>query len=66
MTETLKHGMLLDAKHVMDNAMPDLDRLRELIPEVLHERFRKIVRALEDTLCAADVSDRFEERGDSR
>lgn len=62
----LRHGMLLDAKSVMDDAMPDLEMLRELIPPVLHERYEKIVRRFEDTLCDADVSDQYEEKRDRR
>lgn len=57
----LQHGMLLDSKSVMDNAMSDLDRIRELIPEKLHGEFRKLVELFEDTLCEADVAGRYEE-----
>lgn len=34
--------MLLDAKAVMDDAMPDLDQIRELIPERLHGELEKL------------------------
>ena len=58
----LKHGMLLDAKIVMDNAMSELEELKELIPARLHGEFDRIVERFENTLCHADVSDEWMER----
>jgi len=55
----LEHGMLLRSKNVMDDAMCELESLRELIPEVLHPNFEKIVASFEDTLCTADVSEDY-------
>jgi hypothetical protein len=54
--------MLLDSKAVMDDAMPDLDRIRELIATPLHREFDRIVAIFEDTLCSADVSYRYVEK----
>jgi hypothetical protein len=59
---TLDHGMLLRAKNVMDDALPELEKIRELVPEVLHERLDKVIAGFEDTLCTADVSDDYEEK----
>lgn len=58
---TLSHGMLLRAKNVMDDALPELDNIKELIPEKLHKEFDKIVASFEDTLCECDVSDEYTE-----
>lgn len=60
--QRLHHGMLLDSKAVMDDAMPDLDRIRELIATPLHREFDRIVAIFEDTLCSADVSYRYVEK----
>lgn len=60
----LRHGMLLDAKSVMDDAMPDLDQIRELIPECLHGKFKKLLESFEDTLCGADVQDDYVEKSE--
>ena len=57
----LSHGMLLDAKCVMDDALPDLAEIRQLIPEMLHDVFDKAVARFEDSLCYADVSKRYKE-----
>jgi hypothetical protein len=59
---TLEHGMLLSAKNVIDNALPELAQLKELIPEMLHGEFDKIIAMFEETLCFADVSDEYEEK----
>lgn len=59
--KTLHHGMLLDGKKVMDNAMCDLGSLRELVPEKLHAELDRVLAIFEDTLCECDVSDRYEE-----
>ena len=60
--KTLHHGMLLDAKFVMDNALCELEKIRELVPEVLHDRLDDVLEQFEDTLCSADVSDDYEEK----
>ena len=57
--QSLRHGMLLDAKCVMDDALPDLDQIRELIPEKLHKEFERLVARFEDTLCECDVSRKY-------
>jgi hypothetical protein len=54
--------MLLDSKSVMDDAMPDLEEIRELIPEKLHDNFDRLVARFEDTLCECDVSDEYTEK----
>ncbi len=58
----LHHGMLLDSKTVMDDAMPDLAQIKELIPECLHDRFDKMVANFEDTLCHCDVASDYVEK----
>jgi hypothetical protein len=58
----LSHGMLLDAKSVMDDALPDLEAIRELIPEKLHGEFERLVARFKETLCECDVSDRYLEK----
>jgi hypothetical protein len=58
----LQHGMLLDSKTVMDDAMPDLEAIKELIPERLHKEFETILEQFEDTLCGCDVADEFTEK----
>ncbi len=60
--KTLSHGMLLRAKNVMDDAIPELDQIKDLIPECLHDKFDKIIASFEDTLCTADVSDDYVEK----
>jgi len=62
MNRELYHGMLLDSKSVMDDAMPDLDRIRELIPEKLHKEFEKMIAVFEDTLCSCDVASDYQEK----
>lgn len=61
-TKKLEHGMLLDAKSVMDNALPDLAQLKELIPAKLHDEFDRLIARFEDTLCGADVRDVYLEK----
>ncbi len=58
----LHHGMLLRAKNVMDDALPDLEQIRKLIPERLHGEFDKLIARFEDTLCTADVADEYTEK----
>lgn len=59
--KTLQHGMLLDAKCVMDNALPELSRVRLLVPTLLHKELDKMLANFQETLCEADVSDQYEE-----
>lgn len=54
--KSLKHGMLLDSKSVMDDALPELAAIKELVPECLHTKLEKLIERFEDTLCEADVS----------
>lgn len=56
--DSLKHGMLLDAKKVIDSALPELSSLFVLIPERLHDEAKRIIREFEDTLCACAVSEK--------
>jgi hypothetical protein len=60
--KSLDHGMLLRAKNVMDDALPELAQIKELIPEMLHDKFDKMIASFEDTLCTADVSDQYVEK----
>lgn len=60
------HGMLLDGKSVMDNALPELADLKELVAEKLHDEFDEVMRRFEDTLASCDVSDRYEEKSRGR
>lgn len=62
MLHTIGHGMLLDGKSVMDNALPELGKIRKLIPEVLHEEFEKIIASFEDDLAQCDVKDDYTEK----
>lgn len=54
---TLEHGMILRSKSVMDDALPELAAIKELVPECLHDRLDKLIERFEDTLCTADISD---------
>lgn len=45
----------------MDDALPELEQIKELIPECLHSKFDKIIESFEDTLCTADVSGEYQE-----
>ena len=58
----LHHGMLLRAKNVMDDALSELEQIKELIPEKLHGEFERIIARFEDTLCDCDVSADYEEK----
>jgi hypothetical protein len=50
------HGLILDGKYIEDDALPELQKLKELIPEVLHDRFDKIIARFEDTLSNCVVN----------
>jgi hypothetical protein len=58
----VEHGMLLDGKSVMDDALPELQDLAELIPERLHDDFFDIMERFKDTLAGCDVSSRYVEK----
>lgn len=53
--QKLEHGMLLDAKYIMDNALPEFEKLRELIPARLHDAFDRWKDRFEDSLAQCDV-----------
>jgi len=55
----LNHGMYLDSKRVMDNALPTLERIKELVPLKLHQELDEIFSMFEDDLVACDISDRI-------
>jgi len=56
----LEHGMYLDSKSVMDNALPTLRQsLRDLVPSKLQGDLEEILDYFEHELVAADVSDRI-------
>lgn len=57
----IEHGMLLDGKSVMDDALPDLLSLKELVPEKLHDEFDRILDMFEDSLAGCDESKRYKE-----
>lgn len=57
----IEHGMLLDGKSVMDDALPDLLSLKELVPEKLHDEFDRILNMFEDSLAGCDESKRYKE-----
>ena len=56
----LDHGMYLDAKSVMDNAMPLLRReLRDLVPLKLHHALDEVLARFEDELVESDIRDKL-------
>jgi len=57
----LQHGQLLNAKHVMDNAMGVLSDLDDLVPKALHRKLGQIIAEFESELADSDVADRYEE-----
>jgi len=58
----LNHGMLLDAKKVIDVALPDLQDLYELVPERLAAELDVFIRDFKKTLAGCDVADRYVEK----
>jgi hypothetical protein len=56
----LKEGMTLDSKHIMEEAMPELERIRELVPERLHLDFEDILEDFEDEMAEAEIKDNEE------
>jgi hypothetical protein len=59
MKKTLDHGMLLDAKRILDNALPTLYGLRELVPEKLQDQLNEVLAAFERDLVECDVSNDY-------
>lgn len=59
---TLEHGMLLDAKTVMDDAWCVLQDLQKLVPEALHEQLATLILRFESELAQCDVAERYEEK----
>ena len=55
------HGMLLDGKSVMDDALPELQGLKALVPEKLHDELDRILDMFEDSLAGCDESARYKE-----
>jgi O-phosphoseryl-tRNA(Cys) synthetase len=58
----VEHGMLLDGKSVMDDALPELQDLRELVPEKLHGHLDEVLERFQETLAGCDVQERYEEK----
>jgi hypothetical protein len=58
----VEHGMLLDGKSVMDDALPELQDLRKLVPEKLHEDLDEVLERFQETLAGCDVQERYEEK----
>lgn len=58
--KTLDHGMLLDAKRVMDNAIPDLQDLYEMVPAKLHLHLLGFIEQFKSTLAECDVSEQHD------
>lgn len=61
-SKILVHGMLLDAKYVMVDAIPDLHDLYEMVPVMLHPQLDQFIKDFKSTLAECDVSDRYEEK----
>jgi hypothetical protein len=51
--------MLLDAKSVMDDALPNLEDFRELIAEVNHDDFERVVARFQADLAGCDVQEQY-------
>lgn len=60
--KTVDHGQLLDGKSVMDDALPELQDLKKLVPERLHDELDEVLERFQDTLAGCDVSSRYEEK----
>jgi hypothetical protein len=52
------HSLILDGKQIQDDALPDLEYIRELIPEVLHDNFDRYVERFETTLSQCVYKER--------
>jgi len=58
----LTNGMLLDAKIIMDNYLPDLRQdLHKLIPPVLQMHLDSVLLNFEYRLASCDVASKYEE-----
>jgi hypothetical protein len=60
----LEHGLLLRSKFVIDNAIPNLENIRNLIAPPLHNRFDELTADFCDSLCECDVSDDYIEKSE--
>lgn len=60
--KTLEQGMLLDAKYVMDNVLPDLKDLYEMVPVMLHPNLEQFIKDFKSNLAGYDVSGRYVEK----
>jgi hypothetical protein len=59
----LVHGLLLDSKYVMDNAMPSLRQsLSNMVPSKLHEELEGILCLFEEELVGCDVANDYVEK----
>jgi hypothetical protein len=54
--------MLLDAKYVMDNVLPDLKDLYEMVPVMLHPNLEQFIKDFKSNLAGYDVSGRYVEK----
>lgn len=55
------HALLLDGKQVYDDALPELERIKELIPEKLHSEFDAIICDFEQELARCDTRKYYKE-----
>ena len=63
MVKNLVHGLLLDSKYVMDNAMPSLRKsLHNIVPVKLHEELDGILCVFEEELVECDVANDYVEK----
>lgn len=61
--QKVEQTMLLDGKKVMDEAMPELHAIRDLIADKLHCELDVIIKLFEAKLAECDVSSRYKEIG---
>lgn len=57
MRKQLEQDMILDAKRVLDNAIPDLQDLYEMVPPMLHSQLETFIREFKSTLAMCAVSE---------
>ena len=52
----LTNGMILDAKRIMDDVLPDMNELYEMVPHMLHPNLEQFIRDFRSGLadCAID------------
>jgi polyhydroxyalkanoate synthesis regulator phasin len=55
----LEHGMLLDAKKVMDDVLSDLQALYKMVPEKLHADLEQFITDLNESLAQCDITDNY-------